>query len=140
MAAGAGTGHAPVVLVVDDAAAIRQMIRAHLELEGYEVECAANGAEALAVLGRRRPDVILLDLWMPKIDGWAFRAEQRTLTGARDIPVVVMTASGLREPPTAELAPAATLPKPFDSVELLRVVGELVESGRRGPLATSVTA
>jgi CheY-like chemotaxis protein len=140
MAAGAGTGQAPVVLVVDDDAAICQMIRAHLQWEGYEVECAANGAEALEMLDRRRPDVILLDLWMPRIDGWAFRAEQRKLPDAADIPVVVLTASGLHEPPVAELAPAATLSKPFDSVELLRVVAELVESGRRGPLATSVTA
>jgi CheY-like chemotaxis protein len=107
------------VLVVDDDPGIRSLVRSVLTEEGYRVQTAANGAAALEVLRLVRPDAIMLDVQMPVMGGWAFRAEQLALAGAREIPVVLATASGRTEPPSAELAPTAVLLKPFDVGQLL---------------------
>ena len=63
------------VLIVDDEPDIRATVSAMLEIEGYEVAEAANGADALHALEDRLPDVILLDMRMPVLDGWGFAAE-----------------------------------------------------------------
>ena len=76
------------VLVVDDEADIRATVSAMLEIEGYEVAEASNGADALVMLEKRRPDLILLDMRMPVLDGWGFAAELRR-RGHRT-PIVVM--------------------------------------------------
>jgi len=79
-------------LVVDDQEAIRDTLQVALDDEGFSVECAANGREALDVIGRWKPDVILLDLMMPIMDGWAFCEEQKR-TGDRT-PIVLLSAAG----------------------------------------------
>lgn len=85
---------APIVLVVDDDADVRTTIAEMLEDEGFRVEQASNGAAALDAARRgEAPAVILLDLWMPVLDGWGFlerRATEPTLAG---VPVIVMSAS-----------------------------------------------
>jgi CheY-like chemotaxis protein len=113
------------VLVVEDEAGIRDALAAALVDEGYEVRAAGDGRAALAVLRGWLPHVILLDLMMPVMDGWAFRAEQRRLDAARHIPVIVL--SGARDIPagTDKLGVAATIPKPFDLDTVLDRVGEL---------------
>ena len=80
------------VLIVEDDVDAREMLRVFLEDAGYATITAGNGAEALRVLQNRRPALILLDIQMPVMDGWAFR--QRQLADARlaDIPVVAITA------------------------------------------------
>src|SRR2546430_9283525 len=60
----------PVVLVVDDDGGVREFVRANLELEGYSVREAASAAEGLTVLEQSAPDLILLDVMMPEVDGW----------------------------------------------------------------------
>src|SRR3954470_12387725 len=82
------------VLVVDDDPDIRESVRLVLEDEGYEVEEAADGAAALALLraATTRPDVILLDLMMPVMNGWQFRAAQLADDDLADIPVIVLSA------------------------------------------------
>ena len=69
------------VLVVDDDLSIQGFLAEALADEGYGVRTAANGREALAILREWRPDLILLDLMMPEMDGWEFRGEQRALPG-----------------------------------------------------------
>ena len=87
------TTHA--VLVVDDDPDIRESLCDLIGDQGYRVLAAANGKEALAILrGGERVCVILLDLMMPVMDGWAFRQEQQTDEALAQIPVVVITASG----------------------------------------------
>jgi CheY-like chemotaxis protein len=82
------------VLVVDDDRMLREVLIGALEDEGYTVRAARNGREALALLEHWQPDVILLDLMMPIMNGWEFRSEQLRDPKLSSIPVVIMTADG----------------------------------------------
>ena len=88
---------APVVLVVEDDATTRAMLRRTLEKAGCTVEEAENGRGALAVLARVRPGLVLLDLMMPEMDGFEFLEEFRRHEAWRTVPVVVITAKDLSE-------------------------------------------
>ena len=81
------------VLVVDDEATIRSFLIDSLRDEDYEVREAENGQAALDLLATWTPHAILLDLYMPVMDGWAFREEQRRLDRAAGVPLILMTAS-----------------------------------------------
>jgi len=100
------------VLVVDDHDAIRETLQTALDDEGFVVQTAANGEEALEILERWRPNVILLDLMMPVMDGWTFCAAQRR--SGSDIPVVLLSAAGRLDEQQAALGAAAVITKPFD--------------------------
>jgi CheY-like chemotaxis protein len=117
----------PRILLVEDDCAIRQTVAELLEEEGYQVECAVNGADALTRLERSEaPSLILLDLTMPVMDGWSFRAAQRRDPRLAAIPTVVLTASHTGDRRAADdLAPAAFLPKPFDLDRLIDTVHRL---------------
>lgn len=82
------------ILVVDDEPDIRQLVQLNLELDGHRVLTAANGNEALAMLGDELPDVMLLDLNMPELDGWAVlqRIKDAGDTDVSQIPVLMLTA------------------------------------------------
>lgn len=109
------------VMVVEDDEGIRDALCDLLAAEGFEVVPAVNGADALQRLRNGpRPDVILLDLMMPVMDGWAFRAEQRRDPAIADVPVVVITAS--RNADVASLEPRAFLRKPIDFDDLLKAI------------------
>ena len=116
------------VLIVEDDPDTREMLGRFLELEGFEVEKASNGREALATLrAGERASVILLDLMMPVMDGWQFRAEQRSDPVLSQIPVVVVTAAGprTRVPP---IDADAWLPKPIDLDVLLETLSPFCEA------------
>jgi len=108
------------VLVVDDEPDIRATVAEMLQIEGYSVEEAANGADALVAIEQRQPDLILLDMRMPVLDGWGFAAEM----SRRDmvIPIVVMTAARDAARWAAEIAATASLSKPFGFEDLIRTV------------------
>lgn len=111
---------APTVLVVDDDPDIRRVLELMLEDEGYRVALAADGHEALERVARQRPDVVLLDLWMPGMDGWTL--QERLQEHTPEIPIVVMTAG---RGPLAEVdrgSVAGYLAKPFDMDSLFRIV------------------
>jgi CheY-like chemotaxis protein len=108
------------VLVVDDEPDIRDTVSAMLEIEGYAVGQAANGADALAVVERDPPDVILLDMRMPVLDGWGFASELRRR--GHPIPVVVMTAARDASRWASEIAARAWLSKPFRYDDLIGAV------------------
>src|SRR5438093_9023630 len=114
------------VLRVEDDLSLRETLAAALELDGWEVEALANGRDALQALSVRRPDVIVLDLMMPVMDGWEFRRLQREHHG--EIPVVVVSAAG--EVHLAELRPDAYLAKPFELDAFLAVVRGVVRTNR----------
>src|SRR3712207_1505405 len=107
------------VLIVDDDTSIRGFVTEALRDEGYEVREATNGREALGLLGQWRPHLILLDLMMPEMDGWTFRAKQLQVDGLAHIPVIVMSASYNLRDKLEDLRPAELLPKPFDLDQLL---------------------
>ncbi len=110
------------VLVVDDDRDIRDTLQELLEQEGYQVETARNGVEALAVARRERPAMILLDLFMPVMDGLEFRRVQREDPQLAHIPVVVVSAAAGMEARVAELSVAAFLEKPLRIEQLFDTI------------------
>lgn len=126
------------VLVVDDNKVIRQLIKVNLELEGFEVVTANDGAECLDIVHRVRPDVITLDVVMPRLDGFGTVAQLRADPQTRDLPVAIVSACTQQEVESGNAAGVdAFLAKPFEPAELVRVVRRLVErkgrsDGRRG--------
>lgn len=112
------------VLVVDDDADILNLIRMVLEEEGYGVVTAENGEQALRRTTEQPPDLILLDLTMPVLNGWQTR--ERLARDWPEIPVVFMTA-GFRAKAEAEAyRVAGYLAKPFDVDDLLRTVARFI--------------
>lgn len=81
----------PLVLIVDDDARLREFVRVNLEAEGYEVREAGDGEEALLALGERSPDLILLDVMMPQVDGWETLRRIQEHTGVGAIPVIMFS-------------------------------------------------
>ncbi len=116
------------VLVVDDEPQVRATVREALAFEGYDVTEAANGAEALALLPTLRPAAIVLDLWMPVMDGWAFRRAQ--LAAHPEIPVIVLSALDLPSDRLEELRAVTLLGKPFDLDALYDAVRDAVAARR----------
>jgi two-component system nitrogen regulation response regulator NtrX len=120
------------ILVVDDEADIRGLLKEILSEEGYSVEVAANAAQARVARARQMPDLVLLDIWMPDVDGITLLREWST-SAADDCPVVMMSGHG-----TVETAVEATRLGAFDFVEkplslakLLRTVERALDAGRR---------
>ncbi|WP_349017379.1 response regulator [Streptomyces cavernicola] len=123
------------VLVVDDNKVIRQLIRVNLELEGFEVVTAADGAECLDVVEDVRPDVITLDVVMPRLDGLRTAARLRSEPATQNVPVAIISACTRYEVESGlSVGVDAFLSKPFEPSELLRVVRQLREKGRQGEL------
>lgn len=117
------------ILLVDDDDGIREVARAALELVGgYEVATASSGHEALAAAVALRPDLVLLDVMMPGLDGPTTFARMQAEEGLRDVPVVFLTAktqaAELRR--FADLGVAGVLTKPFDPMRLPRDIESLL--------------
>ncbi len=106
------------VLVVDDEIDIREAVAEVLADEGYEVYAAGDGAEALRKARDVHPSLVLLDLMMPGMNGWEFRAAQATDPELKRIPVVVLSALGK----VAGFEAAGFIQKPFELDELLSAV------------------
>ncbi len=120
------------ILVVDDEADIRGLIKEILSEEGYDVDVAANAGQARASRARQLPDLVLLDIWMPDIDGITLLREW-SATATDGCPVVMMSGHG-----TVETAVEATrlgafdyIEKPLSLAKLLRTVERALESGKR---------
>jgi CheY-like chemotaxis protein len=123
------------ILLVDDDDDLRQLFRRCLEAHGlFEVICAASGEEALALSARQAPELVLLDLCMPGLDGVATLARLRARPETALVPAVLMTAAGGGPIPDRHLW-AGVLEKPFDALglpgELLRIL-EGANSGGGG--------
>lgn len=118
------------VLVVDDNKVIRQLIRVNLELEGFEVVTAANGVECLDVVHQVRPDLITLDVVMPRLDGLRTAARLRSDPRTSHLPLAIVSACTQYEVETGlDVGVDAFLAKPFDPTELVLLVRQLVEGG-----------
>jgi len=109
------------VLIVEDDEDLREMMAQMLTLEGFESAAVANGREALEYLhAAAKPDVILLDLMMPVMDGWEFRRQQRADPAIAPVPVIVLSA--LDQARASTLEANAFLKKPLDFDRLLSLV------------------
>jgi CheY-like chemotaxis protein len=109
------------VLVVDDDESIRELVDMALSSEGHHVMTAPHGAAALEAIAASPPDVILLDMKMPVMDGWEFARVYRQVPG-QHAPIVVVTAAADAAGRAAEVAADGHLPKPFDLDDLFRVI------------------
>lgn len=118
----------PTVLVVDDDPAVRQLVRLSLELEGYLVKEAAGAEEGLSAVETEPPDLILLDVMMPHVDGWEMLRQIQERHGAGSIPIVMF--SGKVDAETAaeaaERGASGFVGKPFDPQQLVDQAKQIV--------------
>ncbi len=113
------------ILVVDDDETIAMSIESFLTEEGYTVMVAQNGKEALERVEAAPPAVILLDMKMPVMDGWAFASAYRQQEGPH-APIIVMTAAHDSRQRASEIAADGFIPKPFDLDELLALISRYI--------------
>ncbi|MGE3267892.1 MAG: response regulator [Chloroflexota bacterium] len=114
------------VLVIEDDRGLQQTIEGILELEGYDVILAGDGLEGLQRLEHRTVDLIVLDVMLPRMDGFAFADELRRRGMHSVIPILVLTADGRAREKAERIGAQAYLTKPFDLVELLHEVSQLI--------------
>jgi DNA-binding response OmpR family regulator len=121
------------VLVVDDDAVIRQLITVNLELEGFEIATACDGQECLELVHAVAPDVVTLDVLMPRLGGFPTAAKLREDDRLADTRIVMISACA-QESDLAkgrEIGVDAYLTKPFDPAELIRTVRRLANCPER---------
>jgi len=121
------------ILIVEDSPAHMALVCQLLEGH-YEIESATNGQEGVELALRTLPDLILMDLTMPKLDGWGAVVRLRANALTRDVPVVALTAHALAGDAERALRVGfdAHLTKPIDEDELLRVIGALLRKSTIG--------
>ena len=115
------------ILVVEDDELLREALAEVLADDGHEVHTAMNGSDALGQLEAWEPDVIVLDLMMPIMDGFAFRQEQRRRDLRPDVPVLVLSAVRDLEVAADRVEAAACLAKPFRLEDVLASVAMLLD-------------
>ena len=130
------TGQEAPILVVDDDAAVTSVLRRGLAFEGYRVETAASGAEALRLASERPPSLVILDVMMPGIDG--LEVCRRLREGDRSLPILLLTA---KDAPADQIVGFETgaddyVTKPFNFDVLLARVKALLRRGAQGEPAT----
>ena len=122
-----GSRPGPLVLIVDDDDGLRRYLRTSLESEGYAVQEAASAEEGLAALEQEPPDLILLDVMMPKVDGWEMLRLVQERHGVGAIPVIMF--SGQVDEGSAQAADRgaqAFVGKPFDAEQLIESTKQLL--------------
>ncbi|WP_019629328.1 response regulator transcription factor [Actinomadura atramentaria] len=120
------------MLVVDDDEVIRQLIAVNLQLEGFEVETAVDGQDCLDRVLDVRPDVITLDVMMPRLDGWVTASRLRENAETSGIRVVMITARAQEHDVRRghEIGVDAYVTKPFDPNQLIQTVRKLAAVSR----------
>jgi CheY-like chemotaxis protein len=119
------------VLAVEDDQTIRDLLIELLTGEGFDIQCAANGLEALAILGGWIPDVIILDLMMPVMDAETFREHQLKMQRASNVPIIVLSALNDVQDRAKALGATGVIAKPFDLDSLVKMLRELVPAAAK---------
>jgi DNA-binding response OmpR family regulator len=116
------------ILVVDDDQVIQQLLKVNLELEGYAVGVAEDGEEALERFDAFRPNLVLLDIMMPKLDGWEVCRRLKEGVDSAEVPIVLLSARAQEADVRRghELGVAAYVTKPFDPIQLLDLVADIL--------------
>jgi DNA-binding response OmpR family regulator len=116
------------ILVVDDDRVIQQLLKVNLELEGYAVEVADDGEEALSQFEIFRPDLVLLDIMMPRLDGWEVCRRLKAGADSSRVPIVLLSARAQEADVQrgTELGVAAYVTKPFDPISLLDLIADIL--------------
>ena len=118
------------ILLVEDDPSVRELLKVLLEVEGYDIVEASDGLEGLEKAGELRPDLMIVDLMMPQVDGERVISRLRADPGTRRMPVIVV--SGRYEALDRcrdMIGPDNVFAKPFEPVKLLKRVGTLVGQG-----------
>ena len=116
------------ILIADDRSEVVELVKATLEGEGYRTIDASDGKEALEKIGLERPDLVLLDIVMPKMDGFEVLSKLRGDPKTKDIPVIMLTAKGqkLDREKGIKLGASDYIIKPFSPSHLLDKIEELI--------------
>ncbi|MCS6992306.1 MAG: response regulator [Anaerolineales bacterium] len=123
-----------LILCIEDEPDMIDLLRIILESKGFEVEGAAGGEEGLQKLRQAKPDLVLLDLMMPDIDGWEVYQQMKSDEATRNIPVIIVTAKAQNVDKVLGLQIAKVddyIAKPFSPEELLHSVETVLERQRR---------
>ena len=123
-----GPGPRSSVLVVDDDAHLREFVRLNLEREGYSVREAASAEAGLRALEEQPPDLILLDVMMPRVDGWEMLRAVQERHGVEAIPVIMYSGKVDEAAEAAERGARAFIGKPFDPGQLLEATKQLLRA------------
>ncbi|HSE21947.1 MAG TPA: response regulator [Pyrinomonadaceae bacterium] len=127
----------PTVMIVDDYEDVRNILRLWLEKHGCTVVDASGGSEAVEIAERERPDLILMDLSMPEIDGFAATFRIRQIEDLKDVPIIAISAYGeLGIDVQLQIDPRAAgfnayLPKPFAPEKLFTLVDQYLSGTRK---------
>jgi CheY-like chemotaxis protein len=115
------------VLICDDDPVILRLLQVNLEIEGYDVISAHHGEEAVQLALSERPDLVVLDIMMPRMDGYEACQQIKSHDVTRDIPIVFLSAKAQQSDIDMGTSFGVTqyITKPFDPTELLQVVGRL---------------
>ena len=114
------------VLVIDDDTSLQDLMQAILELKDFEVILAENGQDALEKLAKKQPDLILLDLMMPGMDGYSFAEELQRRGLCAAVPILVLTADVSAKPQVEQLGINSFVTKPFELRGFLQEVSKLM--------------
>lgn len=127
-----------MVLVVEDDALISEMVTKNLKLEGYRVETARDGEEGLKKVEEANPDLVLLDVLLPRLDGWEVLTRLRDDSRFRDIPIIMLTALSDERSKVQGLRGGADdyITKPFSALELMARVEAVLKRADRKAHAT----
>jgi DNA-binding response OmpR family regulator len=120
----------PRVLLVDDDPAILRLLEVNFRMEGFDVDAAAHGEDALAAASAMAPDAVILDLMMPGLDGREILRRLRAEPATAEVPVVFLSARG-RDDALVAGTGEIFVQKPFDTVALVATIRELVEGSSR---------
>lgn len=123
------------ILVVDDDPAIRKVLAQNLSLEGYEVTTVSDGEEALETVAAAVPDLVILDVMMPRLDGYGVLEKLRAESDTEDLPVILLTAKSSADDVWEGWQRGADyyMTKPFDIEELLRFMDYIFGGGEGTP-------
>lgn len=121
------------VLVVDDSPSVRRVVSNMLKVNGWEVQTARDGVEALDVIARQMPSAVLLDIEMPRMDGYELMATVRSQEQYRHLPLIVLTsrAATKHQQRALQLGADAYVVKPYQDEELLNTIATLVQSRQK---------
>ena len=123
------------ILIADDDPTIIKLLQVNLEMEGYTVVCAYDGQDAVEKAQAHPPDLVLLDIMMPRMDGWAAREALVAIPELKDTPVIFLSAraqqADLRRGYESGVAEYVT--KPFDPTELLDIIGRVLDGNYERP-------
>ncbi len=116
-----------LILVVDDEADVVSVLSKRLEDSGYEVMAASDGQEGLQKINKEKPDLIILDIGMPRMDGYTLMRELKSNADFKSIPVIVLTARGQMQDLFKMEGVKDYMTKPFKSEELLERIKKLLK-------------